>query len=66
VRVAGARLPRLPVKTDRDIPKALIFDAMRALDGVTARAPVKRGDVLLSHICGLDANVVATRDLPAE
>jgi CxxC motif-containing protein len=64
VRVERAAHPRLPVKTDRDIPKRLIFDVMRALDGVTARAPVRRGDILLADVCGSGANIVATRDLP--
>jgi len=64
VRVRCAFHPRLPVKTDRDIPKALLFEVMRALDGVTAEAPVKLGDVLLSKVCGTEANIVATRDMP--
>lgn len=64
VIVRHAPYPRLPVKTDRDIPKALLFEAMRALDQVAVEAPVKRGAVLLSGICGTEANVVATRDMP--
>ncbi len=66
VRIEHARYPRLPVKTDCDIPKALLFDAMRALENVVAQAPVRRGDVLLPHVCGTEANIVATRDLPRE
>jgi len=64
VRIRHALHPRLPVKTDRDIPKALLFEAMRALDGVVAAAPVKCGDVLLAKVCGTEANIVATRDMP--
>ena len=63
VRVERALYPRLPVKTDRDIPKPLIFDIMRALDGVTVQAPVARGDIVLADVCGSGANIVATRDL---
>ena len=63
VRVRRAIYPRLPVKTDRDIPKALLFEVMRALDDVTAEAPVKLGDVLLPGVCGTEANIVATRDM---
>ena len=63
VRITGAHLPRLPVKTDCDIPKARIFDVMRALEQVTVQAPVRRGDILLPHVCGTQANIVATRDL---
>jgi len=64
VRVRHALHPRLPVKTDRDIPKGLLFEAMGALGKVVAEAPVRRGDVLLSKVCGTEANVVATRDMP--
>ena len=64
VCIRHALYPRLPVKTDRDIPKALLFGAMRALNGIAAEAPVRCGDVLLSKVCGTEANIVATRDMP--
>ncbi|MCL2812204.1 MAG: DUF1667 domain-containing protein [Clostridia bacterium] len=64
VRIQYALYPRLPVKTHRDIPKAKLFDVMRALDDVMAEAPVKCGDVLLTKVCGTEANIVATRDMP--
>ena len=63
VRITGASLPRLPVKTDRDIDKALIFDVMRALDAVEVQAPVRCGDIVLPHVCGTPVHIVATRDL---
>ncbi|MCL2545385.1 MAG: DUF1667 domain-containing protein [Clostridia bacterium] len=66
VRIRHALYPRLPVKTDRDIPKALLFEVMRALNDVTAEAPVKCGEVLLAKVCGTEANIVATRDMPRE
>lgn len=65
VRVAGAALSRLPVKTDREVPKADLKRLVRLLDGVTAKAPVKMGDVLVPDIGGTGANIVATRSLPA-
>ena len=63
VRLAGSIHPRLPVKTDRDIPKEKIFEAMALLDAVTVQAPVHTGDVVAAKICGTDANWVATRDM---
>ncbi len=65
VRVTGAAIPRLPVKTDRDIPKKDLFRAMRLLDAVTVAAPVSLGQVVLPDILGTGANFVATRSLPA-
>ncbi len=63
VRVEDAMYPRLPVKTDRDIPKPMIFDIMAALENLVVAAPVVRGQVLLRDVCGSGANIVATRDL---
>lgn len=64
VRVQGAQIPRLPVKTDRDIPKKDIFPAMCLLDSVTVKAPVHCGDIIIPDILGTGANFVATRSLP--
>jgi CxxC motif-containing protein len=63
VRLKGGVTARLPVKTDRDIPKQKIFEAMRLLNDVTATSPVQTGDVIIPDILGLGANFVATRTL---
>lgn len=64
VRIKGAAIDRLPVKTDMDIPKGSIFAAMELLDGLTAYAPVKTGDVIVPDLLDTGANWVATRSLP--
>ncbi|MFA9382054.1 MAG: DUF1667 domain-containing protein, partial [Acetanaerobacterium sp.] len=65
VRIEGAAHRRMPVKTDADIPKGLIMDAMGLLRGITVQAPVKTGDIIAEHILGLSVNFVATRDMPS-
>lgn len=65
VCVAGAAIARCPVKTAGSVPKEKMADVMRALDGVRLTAPVKRGDVALTDVCGTGVDVVVTRDLPA-
>lgn len=65
VRINGAPLPRLPVKTDKEIPKADLLPAMDLLNAVTLTAPVNLGDIILENILGTGANIVATRSLPA-
>lgn len=65
VRCAGGAHPRCPVKTDRAIPKELMFQVMEALNSVTLTAPVRVGQVVVEHVCGTEANVVAARDLDA-
>lgn len=63
VRIAGAAHNRCPVKTDRDIPKELIFQAMKLLDSVELHSPVHRGDVVLKNILGTEANFVVTKNM---
>ncbi len=63
VRLEGASLCRLPVKTSADIPKKDIFQAMALLDGVTAHAPVKTGDVIVPNILGLGVDFIATKTI---
>lgn len=63
VRIEGAALTRLPVKTSADIPKGEIPNAMKLLNDVTVTAPVRIGDVILPNILGLGVDFVATKTL---
>ena len=63
VRVEGASIPRLPVKTDRPLPKEKMFECMALLDGIEVQAPVHVGDVLAANILGTDVNIVACKTL---
>ncbi|MBQ7033593.1 MAG: DUF1667 domain-containing protein [Clostridia bacterium] len=65
VRTVTATVPcgktRLPVKTDRPIPKAEIFSCMDRIHRLTAVAPVKIGDILDKTPWG--ANIVAAGNI---
>ena len=50
------------VKTKEDIPKDKIFDCVRALKGITVKAPVRIGDVILADVAGTGVDVVATKN----
>ncbi len=63
VKIEGARVSRLPVKTDGEIPKSILFDCMRELSEVKMKAPVKNGEIILKNVAGTGVNVVATRSL---
>jgi CxxC motif-containing protein len=63
VRTAFAQAPRLSVRTDGEVKKALIFDVMRAINAVTLDSPVHTGDVVIEDICGSGVNLIATTDL---
>lgn len=63
VCVENAIYPRCPVKTDAPIPKALIFEAMRLLDGICLTSPVRVGDVVIANVLGTGINFVATKNM---
>jgi len=64
VAVAGGLWPRLPVKTEGDVPKAAIIDVCRMLHGLRLEAPVTIGQVIAADVLGTGVDVVASRDLP--
>lgn len=63
VSLQSVTLERLPVKTDIPVPKERIMDVTDALGRLSIRCPVHMGEVLVSGVCGTDANVVATRSV---
>ncbi len=63
VAVEGAQFARLPVRTSDLIPKDRMFDCMKEIQKVRAKAPVKLGDRIIENILGLGVDVIATRDL---
>ena len=62
VKVEGGLVEMISVKTKEDIPRDKIFDCMRALKGITVKAPVHIGDVILADAAGTGVDVVATRN----
>ena len=63
VAIEGARFNRLPVRTSGLVPKDKLFDLMKEIQKIKAKAPVNIGDVILKNIRGLGVDIVATRDL---
>ncbi len=63
VRIENGEYAMLPVRTDRPVPKSKIFDIMREISLIRAKAPVKMYDVIARDICGTGANVIATRSM---
>lgn len=49
------------VKTASDVPKGKMFEVVAALAGVTAKAPVAIGDVILHDVAGTGVDVIATK-----
>lgn len=63
VRIEGAHLARIPVKTSKPIPKEKIFECMRLLNGVTLEAPVVCGEIIMENMFGMDIQIVASRSM---
>ena len=55
--------PRCPVKTNSDIPKGMISQAMTLLDHLELTSPVMVGQVVVKDICGTGVDWVATRTM---
>lgn len=63
VRILGGTIPRLSVRTDRDVPKDKIFACMEEIRKYTAQAPVRIGDVLIENCAGTGVSIVATKNI---
>jgi CxxC motif-containing protein len=53
----------VPVKTDRTVPKELMFDCMKEINKAVVKLPAKIGDVVVENILGTGANVVVTANM---
>lgn len=61
VRVTGARMPVISVKTASDIPKEKIEAVMNDIRTICVPAPIHIGDVLLENAAGTSVAVIATK-----
>jgi CxxC motif-containing protein len=50
----------VPCKTNKPIPRELLFEAMEIINSLSAPATVRIGDVLVSNILDTGADVVVT------
>ena len=53
----------VPVKTDKPVPKHMIFDCMKEINEKTLLLPINIGDIIISNIADTGANVVCTRTM---
>jgi len=63
VKIKSEILVRLPVMTDRPIPKNQIFSVMEAINQAEVQAPIKIRDVVIKNVLGLGVDIVATRNV---
>jgi len=53
----------LPVRTSEPVPKEKIKEVINQLKGLTVKAPVRRGDVILRNVAGTGADIIAEMDV---
>jgi CxxC motif-containing protein len=63
VAIAGGVLPRLPVISREEVPKALIGRCLRVLYKMKVSAPLKCGDIIVKNICNSGVDVIASRSM---
>jgi CxxC motif-containing protein len=63
VRIKGAVIPVLPVRSTHPIPKDKIMDYVLELANIVVDAPVQAGKIIVKNPLGLEVDIVATRDL---
>jgi CxxC motif-containing protein len=66
VKILGAPLERIPVRTESPVPKSLIMHAMKIINEVEITAPVKMGHIVISNLLNTGINVIASRSLLPE
>ena len=63
VRIKGASIPVLPVRSTQPIPKDKILDCVSELANIVVDAPVEAGDAIVKNLLSLGVDIIATRDL---
>ena len=53
----------VPVKTDKTVPKEMMFDCMKVINQARVPADATLGTVVVENILGTGANVVTTRNV---
>ena len=63
VKIRSKTLSRLPVKTDKPIPKEKIFEVMKQINEVEVIPPIKTKQIVIANVLSLGVNIVATRSI---
>ncbi len=64
VRIKSETMKLCPVRTEKPIPKAKMFEAVKVLNTVSLKAPVRTGDIAIKDILNTGVDVIVTRDIP--
>jgi CxxC motif-containing protein len=63
VRIKGAMIPVLPVRSTQSIPKEKILDCALELANIVVEAPAEAGEIIVKNLLGLEVDIIVTRDI---
>ena len=63
MRIDGGTLAVIPVRSNKELPKERIFDAVEHVSHIALRAPIKMGTVVVPNLLNLGVDVIASRDI---
>jgi CxxC motif-containing protein len=63
VRTSYKSIPRLPVRTDGEIPFNLVFNTMKEINEINLDHPVHSGEIIIENILETGVNIIATSDM---
>jgi CxxC motif-containing protein len=61
-RIQG--VPLLPVKSNKEIPKERLIEAVRTISKHSVTEPVQMGQTVIKDILGLGVDIIASRTIP--
>ena len=65
MKIINGTLPIIPVRSDVELPKDKIMEAIEIVNNSSINAPVKVGDLLIENILNLGVNVISSRSMKA-
>ena len=63
VRIKGSFLPLCSVRLTKPVPKQAIFSVMEEINKAELTAPVRIGEIVIRNVCGLEADVIVTKNM---
>lgn len=63
IKTTFEKVPRLPVKTNGEVPLEAIFNVMAEINSKFLVKPVHVGDVVIENVSDTGVNVISTSDL---
>ena len=63
IAIDSVNCARLPVISSSPLPKGRVMDVMKKLKGVSIKAPVHMGDVIIKDVLGLGSDIIASKSI---